>query len=241
MGRWELIDISEKPWVPEEAKAAMSDRVSWQCPECGRSFRIPASKPRPAWCPECAAAMETGEDDIDFDVPAPARKPKFNPSVTVKKANDPRPSEPAKKSSKKTGDPSRGTPVPSPFGSSSSAVPLSAIADDDHDAKQQQILDELAKISQTMKFFRRLVWGMAIAMILNVVLMGVGMVYSMSMLGSVGSLLQPAAGGEGGNLGGANVDPNKINMEGLPPKLQNDLKAIQEYNRTVNELLQEGQ
>ena len=120
-------------------------------------------------------------------------------------------------------------------------MPLSAIADDDHDAKQQQILDELAKISQTMKFFRRLVWGMAIAMILNVVLMGVGMVYSMSMLGSVGSLLQPAAGGEGGNLGGANVDPNKINMEGLPPKLQNDLKAIQEYNRTVNELLQEGQ
>jgi hypothetical protein len=188
--------------------------------------------------------MGSGED-IDFDVPAevsaPAPKSRFNPSVTVRKGSGPKKtSEPKKTEPENPTEPSRGTPVAAPFASAPSAAASSPRTDGEHDDKQQQILDELAKISQTMKFFRRLVWGMAIAMILNVVLMGVGLVYSMSMLGSVGSLLQPVAGGEGGNLGGANVDPNNINLEGLPPQFQNNLKLIQEYNRTVKELAEEG-
>lgn len=230
----ERVEILGEPWAPEGATTVMSDRVSWQCPECSRSFRIPASKPRPAWCPDCAAAMES-DGDIDFDVPSSAGKSKFNPSVTVKKAGEPKTT-----SERRTNESSRGTPVPSPFGASSADPPRSRQSDDDDDAKQQQILDELAKISQTMKYFRRLVWGMAIAMILNVVLMGVGLIYSMNMLGSVGSLLQPDGEGGGVNLDGANVDPANVNLEGLPPKLQNDLKQIQEYQRTVNELLEEG-
>lgn len=240
MGRWELIGIACEQ-LAAESEEVMSDRVSWQCPECGRSFRIPASKPRPAWCPDCAAAMDS-DGDIDFDIPSPAPKSKFNPSVTVKKTGDAKKTnQPARSESR---EPSRGTPVPSPFASSPAKPPQPKWADDDdHDAKQQQILDELAKISQTMKLFRRLVWGMAIAMILNVVLMGVGLVYSLSMIGSIGSLF----GGDGGvvnpdgaNLDGANVDPANVNLEGLPPKLQNDLKKIQEYQQTVNELLEEG-
>jgi hypothetical protein len=223
----------------------MSDRVSWQCPECSRSFRIPASKPRPAWCPDCAAAMGS-DGDIDFDVPAevskPATKSRFNPSVTVKKGsgskktNEPKQTEP-----KKPTEPSRGTPVPAPFVSAPPVAASSPQTDSEHDDKQQQILDELAKISHTMKFFRRLVWGIAIAMILNVVLMGVGLIYSMSMLSSVGGLLGPSADVDAaiGNAGDQNA--GAADLDKLPPGLQEKLKPIEDYGRLLEELAKEPQ
>lgn len=243
MGRWQLDEFQEEPSVPEKAKAVMSDRVSWQCPECGRSFRIPASKPRPAWCPDCAAAMGSGEGDIDFDVPASAPKPKFNPSVTVKKTSEPqRANEPRKSSGlQRTSEPSRGTPVPSRLDSSS--PPRAPQTDSEHDDKQRQILDELAKISGTMKLFRRLAWGMAIATILNVVLMVVGLVYLTSTLSSGGGLLESVVEGDAGVENG-NVDDRaaaRADLDRLPPGIREKIKPIEDYERLLNELAKEPQ
>lgn len=191
--------------------------------------------------------MESGESDIDFDVPAPSPKPKFNPSVTVKKTSEPqRPNEPEKsRGTQKASEPSRGTPVPSRLDTSS--PPLATRTDSEHDDKQQQILDELAKISGTMKFFRRLVWGMAIAMILNVVLMVIGMVYFMSTLGSVGGLLQPVVEGdagnefENGNGNAENRNAARADLDRLPPGIREKIKPIEDYERLLNELAKEPQ
>jgi len=89
---------------------------------------------------------------------------------------------------------------------------------------QKEILDQLKSINRTIRFFRRLVWGMILAMIFHVILMGIGAVYAIRMLGSLDGLIQPAGAG---------------NVGGLPEETQQQLQQIREYSTTVNELLQE--
>ena len=60
------------------------------------------------------------------------------------------------------------------------------------------MLADVANISRTMTFFRRLVFGMVIIMVLNVVLMGAAFFYSMQQLSSLagGGGENPPAGGQ---------------------------------------------
>lgn len=128
------------------------------------------------------------------------------------------------------------SPVP---GSASGTLPPEVEA---HIAAQErkQLLADVANISRTMTFFRRLVWGMVFLMGLNFLLMGVAFFYSMSQISSVGNLLNggaAAGGGIGGGQPGAGqqqVDPRQA-VPGLDQKLQ----PIKDYADTLNELLEQ--
>ena len=41
------------------AKATTITRRAWQCPSCGRTFRIPQAAPPPLSCPDCESAAAT--------------------------------------------------------------------------------------------------------------------------------------------------------------------------------------
>ena len=174
----------------------MSKRVSWQCPRCGRSFRMPASRRLPDVCRTCAGTQHSGQDmPVHFEEAS-------------------------------TGSTAAPAP-PAPSISAPDSHPVAADPTAAHDRsadRQTEILDQLKTINRTMTFFRRLVWGMILAMIFHVILMGIGAVYAIRMLGSLDGLIQPAGAG---------------NVGGLPEETQQQLQQIREYSTTVNELLQE--
>jgi hypothetical protein len=105
-----------------------------------------------------------------------------------------------------------------------------------------QILEHLEGISRTMKLVRWVMWGLGVATVLSVVVTVGGLLYSMSMMGSLGDLLNPPAGemplGEipiDGVQGGA-MPQGDVK---IPPQLQQHMQPIKEYSDTVNELLKE--
>ncbi|MGZ0167856.1 MAG: hypothetical protein ACKVII_28390, partial [Planctomycetales bacterium] len=105
-----------------------------------------------------------------------------------------------------------------------------------------QILEHLEGISRTMKLVRWVMWGLGVATVLSVVVTVGGLLYSISMMGSLGDLLNPPAGemplGEipiDGVQGGA-MPQGDVK---IPPQLQQHMQPIKEYSDTVNELLKE--
>jgi len=209
-------------------------RAAWTCPECSRTFRIPKSKRQPRLCPKCSkkgsvsgAVQSAGADDDDdlyFQEaePAPASSLKFGIVAQPVAA-------PTKESSPTTAD-SR----PPADGSSTSIDELSDRVD--------QILEHVEGISRTMKLVRWVMWGLGVATMLSVVVTAGGLLYSMSMIGSLGDLLNQPAGemplGEipvDGVRGGGQPQGDVR----IPPQLQQHMKPIKEYSDTVNELLKE--
>ncbi|MFP6764084.1 MAG: hypothetical protein VB858_10705, partial [Planctomycetaceae bacterium] len=129
----------------------MSKRVSWQCPRCGRSFRVPTSRPQPDVCRTCAGTQNSDQNQ-NSDQAA---------GIHFAEASNAQPT--AQKSSAES-------LLSAPDSSSVAAGPVAAhgtTAD-----QQTEILEQLKTISRTMTFFRRLVWGMILAMVCNVILMG---------------------------------------------------------------------
>lgn len=201
----------------------MSRRVAWKCPDCGRSYRVPAEQRATASCPKCVGNRRGGEDDIEFtEAPEPAKKT-FGVSVTR--------SAPAGSGQTMNEPRSESRREPS-VRNESTAKRLNKPADDS--SRDDVILDRLDELTKSMRFFKRLVWCMIIATALNALLMGVGLIYSMKMLGSVGSLFSSA--GE--------IDPEKLQngegLEELPPGVRQNLQVIQDaYSDALNEALQE--
>jgi len=102
------------------------------------------------------------------------------------------------------------------------------------DLNHPEIVEYLANISRTMTFFRRLVWGMAIVMVLNVVVMGIGAIFAIKQLGSLQGLMQMPAP--------ANVQARpQPNGQGPLPPPGEAIQQVGEYTQTVNELLKELQ
>jgi hypothetical protein len=113
---------------------------------------------------------------------------------------------------------------------------------DELSERVDQILEHLEGISRTMKLVRWVMWGLGVATILSVVVTAGGLLYSISMMGSLGDLLNPPAGemplgeiledgGQGGAMGQGNAK--------IPQHLQEKLKPIQDYSNVLNELLDE--
>lgn len=105
-----------------------------------------------------------------------------------------------------------------------------------------EMLEHLEGITRTMNLVRWVMWGLGVATVLSVVVTVGGLLYSMSMIGSLTDLLGQPVGGlatdelpaEGGRAGDDGVRNAQI-----PPQLREKLKPIEDYSNTVNELLNE--
>jgi len=217
-------------------------RAAWTCPECSRTFRIPKSKPQPRLCPKCSKQGSTsdavqsagadGGDELYFQEAEPARSSALKFGVVAQPV-----AAPTRESSPITSDnkpPTTRDNKPPDDGSSTSIDELSDRVD--------QILEHLEGISRTMKLVRWVMWGLGFATIVSVVVTVGGLLYSMSMIGSLGDLLNQPAGemplGEfpvDGVQGGA-MPQGDVK---IPPQLQRHMQPIKEYSDTVNELLKE--
>jgi len=214
--------------------SAGESRVVWTCPECSRVFRIPRSKPQPRLCVKCSrkekasgAAQSSGTDDAEEMYFQEADRTRSSPL--------------------KFGVLAQPVTSPSPSPSSSSVAeaeesPGSSTSIDELSERVDEILEHLEGISRTMKLVRWVMWGLGFATVVSVVVTAGGLLYSISMLGSLGDLLNQPAGeiplGElpgNGAQGGAMPQGNAR----IPPQLQEQFKPIQEYSNVVNELLDE--
>jgi len=197
-------------------------------------FRIPRSKPQPRLCPKCSrnekasgAAQSSGKDDAE--------------ELYFQEADQ------IRSSSLKFGVLAQ--PVISPAQSQSSVHTDAAHSDsgsttsiDELSDRVDQILEHLEGISRTMKLVRWVMWGLGFATVVSVVVTAGGLLYSISMVGSLGDLLNQPAGeiplGElPGNGGQGGVMPQ--GGDDIPPQLQEKLKPIQDYSKILNELLDE--
>ena len=214
-------------------------RVVWTCPECSRTFRIPRSKAQPRLCAKClrkekssGVATSSGDDDADemfFQEAEPTRSSSLKFGVVAQSSTLP-PSPQSKATPKEISHAHSGV-------DSGSTTSIDELSD-----RVDQILEHLEGISRTMKLVRWVMWGLGVATMLSVVITVGGLFYSMSMMGSLGDLLNPAAGeiplgempGDGGQGGAMPQGGAKI-----PPQLQEKLKPIQDYSNVLNELLDE--
>ena len=198
-------------------------------------FRIPRSKPQPRLCVKCSrkekasgAAQSSGTDDAEEMYFQEADRIRSSPLKFGVVAQ----------------------PVTSPVQPQSSPVHTDALHSDSGSTtsidelsdRVDQILEHLEGISRTMKLVRWVMWGLGFATVVSVVVTAGGLLYSISMMGSLGDLLNQPAGeiplGElpgNGAQGGAMPQGNAR----IPPQLQEQLKPIQEYSNVVNELLDE--
>ena len=194
-------------------------RIVWKCPECARVFRIPRSKPRPDRCMKCAGATPVvskvthdGSDDegeIRFQEAPPAKPSSLNFDVSVE-----RPAENA---------------ASPPAGSSVTVEQLSDRLD--------EVLEHLEGITRTMRLVRWVMWGLGAATVLSIVVTLAGLMYSMSLVGSLTGILNPS--GEAGPQQDLAIEQIPAGDPRIPPQLRKDMQKIEEYSRTMDELLQE--
>ncbi len=222
--------------------SAGESRVVWTCPECSRVFRIPRSKPQPRLCVKCSrkekasgAAQSSGTDDAEEMYFQEADRTRSSPlkfGVVAQPVTSP--VQPQSSPVQPQSSPVHTDASYSDSGSTTSIDELSNRVD--------QILEHLEGISRTMKLVRWVMWGLGFATVVSVVVTAGGVLYSISMMGSLGDLLNQPAGeiplGElpgNGAQGGAMPQGNAR----IPPQLQEQLKPIQEYSNVLNELLDE--
>ncbi|MBI1310915.1 hypothetical protein GC176_06365 [bacterium] len=195
-----------------------SDRIAWTCPECERTYRIPRSRPRPVRCARCAGKQKRIDDDSDVEFAALSSEP-----ASQKPALTAAPTDRGELFSEP------GAVLTVRGGASESAAPTREQLD--------QMIAHLESINRTMKLFRRFLWAIGIVALLNVLLVGASAIYGMSMLGSLFS-----GGGSGDNGARQNLNLNDQRaLNALPPEVRKNLKAVEDYSDTLNELLNEGQ
>jgi hypothetical protein len=121
-----------------------SERRVWQCPGCGRNFRIPAGAESPRLCPECIA----GEATVALNQPAGAA----GAATASSTAFDER---------------------PTPAGPSPAFFQQAALADAASIAESlRSISTHLESMSRSMRVVRRLAWGILLSSVLIVLIYG---------------------------------------------------------------------
>jgi hypothetical protein len=195
------------------------ERVVWKCPECLHTFRIPKSKSRPVLCAKCvkkAAALgavpspsSTDDDEMYFKEAKPAKSSPLKFEVSVQRPVD-------------TGA--------SPEASNN--VSVEHLSD-----RLDEALEHLEGITRTMRLVRWVMWGIGFATLLSILVTVGGLLYSMSLIGSLSNLTGPPGGVlPAGDIPGGNMPRGDAR---IPPQLQQDMQKIEEYSRTVDELLKE--
>lgn len=210
-------------------------QVVWTCPECSRTFRIPKSKAEPRLCVKCsrkgksAGAATSSRDDDSNEMFFQEAEPTRSSSLKFGVVAQPVSTSPSFRS--------KSTPEEISQADASSATSIDELSD-----RVDQILEHLDGISRTMRVVRWVMWGLGFATIVSVVVTACGLLYSISMMGSLGDLLNQPAGEipigeilEDGGQGGAVPQGNAQ----IPPQLQEKLKPIQDYSNVLNELLDE--
>lgn len=163
-----------------------TERRLWRCPGCDRSFRIPAGAETPRLCPECVE----GEATVALAAAPLAAARKLDP----------------------VGPAGGGSPTPVAAASPETRLPVdeASIA-----VSLRQISEHLAGINRSMRFIRRIAWGVLISSILTVLIYGYLAWLAMDMLRPLGG------------SGGANLQELLEPVQGLQ----------QEYQRALDEAL----
>lgn len=204
-----------------------TDRIAWTCPECERTYRIPRSRPRPARCAKCAGRQKRADDDSDVEFAEVPSEPAARSTLATPPTLAAR--EPATQAGAAAGVERPGAALAAAFGSSEATGPTQV--------QIAQVLEHLESISRTMKLFRRFLLAIGIVALLNVLLVGASVIYGIWMMGSLSSLFS----GDGGAGGAAGLNVNAPNgAAALPPQVQKDLRAVEDYSDALNELLQES-
>lgn len=194
-----------------------TERVTWKCPECERTYRIPRSRSRPARCANCEGKKKRVDEDSDIEFAAV-------------------PSEPAPRATHDL----RETPVAAGaaiVSQSASTDPASASATPTRE-QFDQMIEHLDSINRTMKLFRRFLWAIGIVALLNVLLVGASLLYGMSMLGSLFSGVSESTDAGGDGIGqNLNLNDQRA-LNALPPEAQ---KIIEDYSTQLNEALRDAQ
>jgi hypothetical protein len=139
--------------------------IAWTCPECGREYRVSAKKQPPVLCKQCVRRRDKSQ----------AREVKPEPAPPVLDPPTPQPQV------------VQSEPNASPALDIQPALPT-PVESEIARQERQRLLADVANISRTMTFFRRLTMGMVIVMILNVILMGAAFFYSMQQLSSLNGM-----------------------------------------------------
>lgn len=187
-------------------------RIAWKCPDCGRAYKLPASRPLPTVCKQCARRNEKAVSGAKSEPPTlePAE-----PAATFPLVDSATPERRGERE-----------------------LPHEV---ESHIARQERerLLADVANISRTMTFFRRLVWAMVIMMLLNFVLVGAAFFYSMKQMSALGGLFDRGAAGAGNGGAQAPAGAGQGAERGLPPGVADQLKPIEDYFGTVDDLLKD--
>lgn len=100
-----------------------------------------------------------------------------------------------------------------------------------------EVLEHLEGITRTMRLVRWVMWGLGAATVLSIVVTLAGLMYSMSLVGSLTGILNPS--GEAGPQQDLAIEQIPAGDRRIPPQLRKDMQKIEEYSRTMDELLQE--
>jgi hypothetical protein len=233
-------------------------RVVWKCPECRRNFRTLRSKPIPDVCVKCAkksarpggvaTAGSADDEEMYFQEAEAAKAGSLKFGVAVQPAGRPAPpavgvvsSAGGVVSSAGSAGQSTDRREPSPQAQSTG----DGVSVEDLSERLDEVLEHLEGITRTMKLVRWVMWGLGLATILSGVVTLGGLLYSMSLVGSLSDVMNP----QGGVMPGGELPEGAVPGVGVPgggvggnpgiPGLQKNLQKIGEYNATVQDLLNE--
>ena len=195
--------------------------LKWACPECGRDYRIPSGTRPPKVCEQCVRRRRKSRER--------ERKPEPQTAPAVKEQKQPSKVTPAGTQVFVPTDATEPKGDSPTFGTPDTVLPPEV---ESQIARQerQQLLRDVANISRTMTFFRRLVMAMVVVMALNMIVMGGAFLYSMKSLQSLN--------GAGLNGGGGNAQGVQPGGGALGNPFE-QLKEIQQNMGKINEIIRD--
>lgn len=180
---------------------------SWQCPECGRSYRIPVGSETPTICKQCTRRNQRAENrdrqskEATADRTAPLATQSVEPSGRNGQLED------LKREA------------------AAASLPPEVEA---HLARleREKLVAEVASMSRSLKSFKKIVWALLLMLLLNVVVSGVALYFGMQQLSSLDGMLGGLEGEVGPGLDGKQPAGN---LKGI-------VKPVKDYADLLNEL-----
>jgi hypothetical protein len=175
----------------------------WQCPGCGRSFRIPAGAESPRLCPECVAGEETvalkrpAETTSGSAAAAPPNTEQLPPPASIAAASAP----------------------------DAPPAEIASIAE-----SLRSIATHLDSVSRSLRTVRRIVWGVLISSVLSVLIYGYAAIFLVQSFSGGGGALEELQRQLSGASGGAGSEGGPNPFESLQ-RLQQETQRAQQFLR----------